>query len=202
MAGCGGRHGANVAPEDPFETIGTGPLPVVTLAGGSALLLPVGVLVLGDTASQNPDLVARRYALTDSALAILDTVLKREARSVKWVDPADQRRALRLAPALGIEPERLDATPLLGPKVESLTDPLWSQLRALEGMTGARIAVAPAGVKIERHGSGYTAAYVLTMVDSRIGRVLWRGRCLGTASPTPEGALRTAAAAAIPPLPR
>ncbi len=200
LTGCG-RRGGDTAPEDPFQAIGASPVPVVALAGGSALLLPVGVFVLGDTAARDPALLAQRYALSDSAFAILDTTLKREARSARWLDPAEQRRALRMAVALGIEPERLDATPLLGAKVEAMTDPLWSQLRTLEGMTGARIAVAPAGVKLERRETGYTASYVLVMVDSRTGKVLWRGRSDG-AAPSPEAALRSAAAAAIPPLPR
>ncbi len=178
------------------------PLPVVALEGSSALLLPVGVFVLGDSAAGNADLASRRYALTDSAAAALDAALRQGARGVRWLGLAEQRRALRLAPALGVEPERLETTPLIGPKVEVMTDPLWSDLRTLMAFLNTRIAVAPAGVEVQLRGGSFTASYVLVMVDARTGRVLWRGRTQGRPAATPEAALASAAAAAIPPPPR
>jgi hypothetical protein len=197
--GCSKRSGSAAAPEDPFTVIRPAPLPVGALEGSSVLLLPVGVLLLGDSAAQNADLVSRRYALVDSAAAALDTALRREVRSVRWQGLAEQRRALRMAPALGVEPERLDPSSLLGPKVEQMADPLWSDLRTLMAFMGARTAVAPAGVKLEYRGGAYTASYVLVMVDARTGKVLWRGRTDGRAAATPGAALLSAASAAIPP---
>jgi hypothetical protein len=169
------------------------------LAGGSALLLPVGVMVLGDSAATNPDLVARRFGLAAVAGASLDSSLRQNARAVRWLGLAEQRRALRMAPALGIEPERLETAYLMGAKVQALSDPLWAQLRTLMGLTGARIAIAPAGVKIDRRGGMYTASYVLAMVDARSGQVAWRGRTDGTAAATPEAALLSAAGATVAP---
>jgi hypothetical protein len=176
------------------------PLPVGALEGGSALLLPVGVLVLGDSAVRNADLVSQRYALMDTAAAVLDTTLRRGSRSVRWLGLAEQQRALRMAPALGIEPERLETSSLLGRKVEQMADPLWSDVRTLMAFMGARNAVAPAGVKLEYRGGAYTASYVLVLVDARTGKVLWRGRSEGRAEATPRAALVSAAAAALPPL--
>jgi hypothetical protein len=123
----------------------------------------------------------------------------RGARSVRWLGLAEQRRALRMAPAVGVETERLETSSLLGRRVESMSDPLWSQLRALMGLTGARIAVAPAGVKIDRRGGAFTAVYALVMMDVRTGQVAWRGRTDGPPAATPEAALAGAAAAVIPP---
>jgi len=193
---CSGRSARSTSPEDPFTAVGSAPLPVEALAGGSALLLPVGALVLGDSAAQVPALVRRRFELLAEAGAVLDTALRQNAPTVKWLGLAEQQRALRMAPALGIEPARLETAYLMGSKVVSLGDPLWSQLRALEGMTGGRIAVAPAGVKIERRGAGFVATYVLVMADSRTGRLQWRGRTEGAVGGTPEAALKNAAAAA------
>jgi len=195
LAGCAGRSARSTAPQDPFQTIGAAPLPVEALAGGSALLLPVGALVLGDSAALVPELVARRFGLLATAEAVLDTALKQNAPSVRWLGLAEQRRALRMAAALGIEPERLETGYLMGSGVESLTDPLWSQLRAMEGLTGARIAVAPAGVKLERRAGSWVATYVLVMADSRTGKLQWRGRTDGAPAATPEAALHSAAAA-------
>jgi hypothetical protein len=195
-AACAGRSSRPTTPEDPFLVVSVAPLPVGALAGNSALLLPVGALVLGDSAALNPELVSRRFGLLALAGSVLDTALRQNARAVRWLGLAEQRRALRMAPALGIEPDRLETGYLMGSKVESLTDPLWSQLRTLEGMMGARIAVAPAGVKIERRGESFIATYVLVMVDARTGRLQWRGRTDGAAAATPEAALRSAALAA------
>lgn len=196
--GCGRHSGRSTAPEDPFMAIDAAPLPVAALAGGSALLLPVGVLVLGDSAALNSDLVNRRFGLVAVAGAILDSALRQGARGVKWVGLAEQRRALRMAPALGIEPERFETGYLMGSRVKSLTDPLWAELRTMMGMTGARVAVAPAGVKIDRRGGMFAATYVLVLADARTGQIQWRGRTDGPPAATPEAALHGAAMAVIP----
>jgi hypothetical protein len=194
VAACTGRSARPTTPEDPFQAIGAAPLPIEALAGGSALLLPVGTLVLGDSAALVPELVSRRFGLLAEAEAVLDTALKHNAPAVRWLGVVEQQRALRMAPALGIEPDRLETGYLLGSRVESLTDPLWSQLRTMEGMTGARMAVAPAGVKIDRRGGSYVATYVLVMADCRTGKLQWRGRSDGAPAATPDAALRSAAA--------
>jgi hypothetical protein len=194
VAACTGRSARPTTPEDPFQAIGAAPLPIEALAGGSALLLPVGTLVLGDSAALVPELVSRRFGLLAEAEAVLDTALKHNAPAVRWLGVVEQQRALRMAPALGIEPDRLETGYLLGSRVESLTDPLWSQLRTMEGMTWARMAVAPAGVKIDRRGGSYVATYVLVMADCRTGKLQWRGRSDGAPAATPDAALRSAAA--------
>lgn len=197
LAGCA-KSPRPTTPEDPFRAIGIAPLPAGALAGGSVLLLPVGALVLTDSASVDHGLVARQYALKAAAGAMLDSALKQRAPSVTWLGLAEQRQALRMAPALGIEPARLETAYLVGSKVESLVDPLWAQLRTLAGMTSARMALAPAAVRLDRQGAQYTAEYVLVLVDCREGQVLGRGRMPGPAAATPEAALSAAAAAAVP----
>lgn len=197
MIGCAGSP-RPTTPVDPFQGIGTAPLPAGALAGGSVLLLPVGALVLTDSASKDPDLVARQYALQAVAGEALDSALKQRAPAVTWLGLAAQRRALRMAPALGIEPERLETGYLVSPKVDALADPLWAQLRTLAAMTSTRMALAPAAVRLDRRGDGYAAEYVLVLVDCREGQVLGRGRTPGPVAPTPEAALAAAAAAAVP----
>jgi hypothetical protein len=196
-AGCG-RSQRSATPIDPFQAIGIAPLPVEALAGGSVLILPIGALVLGDSAALIPDLVARRYGLVAAAGAELDSALRRGAPAVKWLGLAEQRRALRMAPALGIDPTRLETDYLLNPRVESMVDPLWAQLRTMMALMDARTALAPAGVRIERRGSGYASEFVLVLVDARNGRVLGRGRTVGPVAATPEAALAGAAAATVP----
>lgn len=195
--GCGG-HPRPTAPVDPFREVQLSPLPAGALAGSKVLLLPVGVVVLTDSASGDADLLARRFELKAVAEAVLDSALRRRAPGVTWLGLTEQRRALRMAPALGIEPARLETAYLLSTKVEALTDPLWAQLRTLMGMTDAQTALAPAGVRLDRRDGQYRAEYVLVLVDPRNGHVLGRGRTEGAPSPTPEAALASAAAAAVP----
>jgi hypothetical protein len=198
LAGCWRKPGATT-PEDPFSLIGLGGLPVGALAGSSVLLLPIGAVVLSDSAATVPQVVARQYTFRGLAASVLDSTLRVQAPDVTWLGLAEQRRALRMAPALGIDPERLETAYLLNPKGTTMLDPLWSQVRMLAGMTNARTAVAPAAVRINREGTAYTAEYVLVLVDPRDGRVLGRGRVIGAESPTPEAALVAAAAVAVPP---
>ena len=200
LVACG-RSQRPTTPEDPFDAIGLAPLPVDALAGGSVLILPIGALVLSDSAALNPDLVARRYGLSAVAGAALDSALRRGAPAVKWFGLAEQRRALRMAPAMGIDPSRMETDYLLNPHVESMIDPLWAQLRTLTALLDTRTAVAPAGVRIDHRGSGYVAEFVLVLVDARTGKVLGRGRMAGAMAATPEAALSSAAAATVPPPP-
>ncbi len=197
-AGCG-RSQRPTAPVDPFKAIGVAPLPVEALAGGSVLILPVGAMVLSDSAALDPDLVARRFAMAAEAGAALDSAFRRGAPSVTWLGLAEQRRAMRLAPALGIEPARLETDYLLNPHVESMVDPLWAQLRTLTALMDTRTAVAPAGVRLDRRAAGFAAEYVLVLVDARSGKVLGRGRMPGPVAATPEAAFASAAAATVPP---
>lgn len=197
-AGCG-RSPRPTTPEDPFQAIGIAPLPVEALTGSSVLLLPVGAMLLNDSAALDAGLVARRFSLAAAAGSSLDSALRRGAPGVTWVGLAEQRRALRMAPAMGIDPARLETDYLVNPRVESLADPLWGQLRTLIALTGTQTAVAPAGVRLDRRGDAYAAEYVLVLVDVRQGKVLGRGRMVGPPAATPEAALAAGAAATVPP---
>jgi hypothetical protein len=197
-AGCG-RSPRPTTPEDPFQAIGIAPLPVEALTGSSVLLLPVGAMLLNDSAALDAGLVARRFSLAAAAGSSLDSALRRGAPGVTWVGLAEQRRALRMAPAMGIDPARLETDYLVNPRVESLADPLWGQLRTLIALTGTQTAVAPAGVRLDRRGDAYAAEYVLVLLDVRQGKVLGRGRMVGPPAATPEAALAAGAAATVPP---
>jgi len=199
LAASCGRSQRPTTPEDPFQAIGIAPLPVGALVGSSVLLLPVGAMVLSDSAAADADLVARRFALAAVAGASLDSAFRRGAPGVAWLGLAEQRRALRLAPAMGIDPARLETDYLLNPRVESLADPLWGQLRTLIALMSAQMAVAPAGVRLDRRAETYVAEYVLVLVDVRQGKVLGRGRMVGAPAATPEAALANGAAATVPP---
>lgn len=191
------RHASSAAdPLDPIASIELSQIPIASLAGSSALLFPVSNIVFGDSVSE---LAARRGDLLDWASAVLDSVLLRDAREVTWHGREALRRALRTAPGLGAtDPTRLPTGFLLARAVEVIPDPLWSSLRALAAVTGARMAVIPVVVKLDGTAGAVSASYVVAIVDCRLGQLAWRGRVVGSPSSTAEAALVRAAAAAVP----
>jgi len=193
-SGCGGQRPAAVVPRDPIGSVGVSPLPVGSLAGSNALLLTIGGLVVGDSVAA---LEARHTELLDAANAALDTALRRDAREVTWQGLPEQRRAMRRSPTLNVDPDRLPTEYLIGTRVETVPDPLWSEVRTLSAMMGARYAIVPAAVRIAGAAGAYRASYVLVAVDARTGQVVWRGRTDGAAAASPEAALARAAGAVV-----
>lgn len=191
---CGPRSPDNARPEDPIAAVAIMPLPVGSLAGSSALLLATGALVFGDSVG---DVADRRVALMGVANAALDTALRVGAREVTWQGLAEQRRVMRRNPAMNVDPDRLPTSYLIN-AAEQVPEPLWSEIRTLAALTGARFAVVPAVARISGTTGAFVGTFVLVAVDARTGRIVWRGRSESAASPTAELALSRAAAAALP----
>jgi hypothetical protein len=194
-AACSHRPPQPATPADPFANLGVSQIPVSGMAGGGALLFPVGGILFGDSLS---DLVVRRGDLRDRAGAVLDSVLARDAREVTWHNQEAMRRFLRRAPGLATDPTDLSTGFLLDRKVEGIPDPLWSSLRMLGALSGARVAVIPVAVRLEGKTGAVNATYAVAIVDVRIGQLVWRGKLIGPDAATPEAALTAAAAAAVP----
>ncbi len=192
---CGGRSSPRTAPDDPFATTPQSGLPMASLAGQSALLLPAGGLVVGDSGNALPEVAARRVALLEYANAVVDTAVRRDAREVRWFGLAEQRRVARGAPTLSLDPDHFSTAHLVDRRVEYVADPLRAQLRTLAGLTNARLAVAPAAIRVTlAGGGGLVADIVWAAVDVRVGTVVARGRASGLPAPTAEAAIANAAA--------
>lgn len=192
---CSHRAPNPPAPVDPFVHVGVSQIPVTGMAGSGALLFPVGSILFGDSLAA---LAMRRGDLLDRATAVLDSVLERDAREVTWHDQEAMRRVLRRSPGIASDPTDLPTGFLLAKKVEGVPDPLWSSVRALGALTGARVAVIPVAVRLEGRPGAVNATFALAIVDVRVGQLSWRGRVTGPDQPTAEAALTAAAAAAVP----
>ena len=180
---------------DPFANLGVSQIPVSGLAGSGALLFPVGNIVFGDALSE---LALGQGDLLDRATAVLDSVLQRDAREVTWHGREAMRRVLRRSPGIASDPTDLPTGFLLAKKVEGIPDPLWSSVRVLGALMGARMAVIPVAVRFEGRTGAVNATFAVAIVDVRVGQLVWRGRVTGPDQPTPEAALLAAAAAAVP----
>ena len=196
VVGCPGSHSSHTSPNDPFTRVPVSPLPIASASGSSVLLLTLGGLVLGDSVPL-PELEGRHTELAAAAYAALDTALRRASPDVDWQGLSEQLQTARRNPTLGLEPQRFPTAYLIEPAMTQVPDPIFAEMRTLAAITGARFAVIPAGARLLKATGGYTAEYVLVVADARTGNVLWRGRALGRAAATPEGALSAAAGTVI-----
>jgi hypothetical protein len=197
LGACGGKSPGKTSPIDPFTAVAIGQMPVGTFSGTDVLLLTVGGVVVGDTAQPMPELEAHRTALLNSANVLLDSAMRRDGREVNWMGLEEQRRAARRNPTLGIDPDRLATSYMIGGHVEKIPDPLFAQVRSLAAVTNARFAVFPAGVRITGTEGNYIASYVLVVANARSGDVMMRIRSTGHAAATAEAAMASAAALII-----
>ncbi len=192
---CHRSRPETTAPADPFVNVGAAQLPVTALAGSPALLFPVGGILFGDSLGA---LILRRGDLLDRATAVLDSVLARDARGVAWQNQEAMRRVLARTPGLAGDPSTLPTGFLLAKRVEAIPDPLWSSIRVLGGLTGARMALVPVAVRLEGREGAVRGTYVFAILDARLGHLTWRGRVTGPPAATPEAALLLAAVSAVP----
>jgi hypothetical protein len=194
LGACGGRTG-RTSPSDPFASVPLSQLPTGSLSGSKVLILAAGGVVLGDTAGVPAELEPQRSTILETANEALDSALRRDARDVTWMGLDEQRRAARRNPTLGLEPDRLPTAYLAGAEVERVPDPLWSFIRTLSAVTGARYAVVPAAVRVTGRAGAYVAEYVVVGADTRSGLVVYRGRTLGRPAADLRAAFASAAAA-------
>jgi hypothetical protein len=196
---CGGARSSQPTPDDPFATNPPSALSVAPLSGQNALLLTVGALVLGDSLRPLVELEPRRAELLALANAALDSALRRDAREVTWYAPAEQRRAARGAPTLNLQPDNFHAPYLADRRAAAIADPLRAQLRGMAALTGSRIAVVPAALRLHGPPDALTATFIMVAVDTRLGSVVWRGRVSGTPQADAARAIASAAALVIAP---
>jgi hypothetical protein len=196
VVACSRRSSAPVSPADPFVNIEVSQIPATSLAGASVLLLPVGNLLIGDSVAA---LAPQRADILDRATAVLDSVLRRDASGVTWQNQDSIRRALRRSPGISTpDPSRLPTGFLLARRVEAVPDPLWSAIRAVAALTGARMAFVPVAVRLEGREGAVTATFAMALIDVRLGQLAWRGKVAGRPAATADAALVLAAAAAVP----
>jgi hypothetical protein len=196
-AACSSGAPSHPQPLDPFGGIEVGQLPVGSLSGSKVLILVAGGVVLGDSAGSLPQLETERTAILDIANSTLDTALRRDAREVEWQGLEEQRRAVRRNPTLNLNPDRLPTAYTAAATVERIPDPLWSQIRTLAAVTGARYAVIPAAVRVTGRDSAFVGEYVIVGADARSGGIVFRARALGRPSRTLTAAFASASASLV-----
>ena len=186
---------ATAAPADPVPI-----LPMGTLSGQTVAILPLTLVVADPELQADP--VYAGYRERRAALAQADSLLSEgivaRAPEVNWVPPRELRKMARRSAGYLTEPDQMGHAILRGPKVTVVPDPLRSSLRSLMAVAGGRMALAPASLGFGPEPDGRIRAdLTLVLVDSRTGKVMWRGLVLGQGK-SPDEALNAAIAAVLP----
>lgn len=150
------------------------------------------------------------------ASAEIDFAVSESEGTSSWVGPGKITERAEKNPLLKADPVRLPVTGLEQVEVGKgrVPDPLHGQIRGLAAVTEARLVLVPTrlsyrpapdstsgspgedgGGEAERVPPPGWAVFEVTLLDSRAGRVLWRGEVHGSAAP-PESSAAVATAAA------
>jgi hypothetical protein len=203
LAGCGGRH-RDQAPV-PRPTI---PLPTAGIAGQVVSVFPLTLVAAEDSLHWETRLTDRAASLA-AADSIIGSLLRARVTEVTWVLPEELRRAARRAPAVATDPDHLSTSLLRAENIQTVPDPLRSQLRTLEALAGGRFALIPAALIFRRNGNPTiqpsdhptaVAELSIVLVDVRLGRIGWRSVARGEGD-DPWTALTRAMKALTPGLP-
>ncbi len=167
MAGCAGR------PSEDSQPVPTTPLPTGAIAGQSVTVYPLTLMVTDEQLAWESYVQPRREALStaDSTIAVF---LMERVPEVNWILPDQLRAVARRAPGMLVNPDQM-GTALLRNPIDVVPDPLRSQMRNLNAVSGVRFALVPAGLLFHREpdGSG-RAELTVVIVEVRRGHAQWR----------------------------
>lgn len=167
---CAGRKAGPAAP----TRAPAAPLPTAGLAGQPVAVYPLTMLIPEESLGWGGQFVPRRTAL-DRADSVIAEALKTRSPEVPWAMPDLMRRGARQAPGMLVDPDQLATSLLRAPNIDRLPDPLWSQMRTLSAMAGARFALVPASLLYFKTPDGLgRAELTLLLADVRTGIIGWR----------------------------
>ena len=196
LAACSRGGGGDQEPV-PKPTL---PLPTAGIAGQPVAVYPL-TLITAEERLGWQDQLADRHATLARADSIIGALLVERSPEVRWVLPAELRRAAARAPGMLTNPDQMGTALLRGPEVERIPDPLRSQMRSLNGVAADRFALVPAALIFRQAPDGRgSAELVLVMADIRAGLIGWRTTARGEGD-VPWEALRVAFRTLTPGLP-
>ena len=173
---CGGSSAPAPAPAPvrppPHEPVK--PFPTTPFAGQSIAVTPFTLIVAVDSLARVPPLGDRATSLA-WADSIVGTTLSARGPEVKWVLPPELRKIARRAPGIAPDPDRMGQSLMREKSMETVPDPLRTNLRSLLALVGGRYAFIPAAPTFIPDSTGSVRAELsLVLADTRTAKVLWR----------------------------
>jgi hypothetical protein len=177
-------------------------LGVQALAGQTVAVVPI--TFIGADSSLKRDSALAIYWNRVAGLHHFDTLfgdyLTGTLVETKWVLPPALRQLYLKTHGYMPDPDYMGQSQLKNPGIKKkVPEPLASKLRAVAGVTDARVIVVPAGVVFLRDSTGMLNANVsVVLVDARTGEIKYRTISTGKGV-TSDAALRASFAVMIPP---
>lgn len=177
-------------------------LGVQALSGQIVAVVPI--TFIGADSSVRGDSVLAFYRNRVAGLRHFDSLFGDYLTSVlletKWVLPDELRKISIRSSGYFPDPDLMGQGALRNPGIKKkVPEPLESKLRAISGVTNARVIVVPAGVVFNRDSTGMlTAAVSVVLLDPRLGDIKYRTITTGKGV-NPDAALRSAFAIMVPP---
>jgi hypothetical protein len=197
LLACGGHSGSPAAAPEPAQREPVHPLITAPFAGQSIAVTPL-TLVVTEQALAGTEPLTDRVRTLAWADSLVGEALQGRAPEVKWILPVALRKIARRAPTVAPDPDRMGQSLLRVKDMKDVPDPLRSDLRSLMALAGGRYALVPAALAFLAEPDGQVRAELsLALVDTRIGKVIWRTVAWGVGA-TPEQALRTALETVLP----
>jgi hypothetical protein len=179
-------------PREPIK-----PFVVTPFAGQQVAVTPLTLVVALDTLSGMAPFSTRAAALA-WADSIVGAILTARGPEVKWALPPELRKVARRAPTVAPDPDRMGQSLMRENALETIPDPLRSNLRSLMALLGGRFVFIPAVVTVLPEKTGMVRAEVsLVLADTRTGKVIWRTVTWGVGA-TPTRALAVALETVLP----
>jgi hypothetical protein len=172
--------------------------PFPDMSGRDVMVMPVQ----GATPSIAVPLTSTAVALTSDARTSLEAELSfwlpDAAPRVRWLLPAAVERAARNAPTLGVHVRELQIQELLRARLQSIGDPLYTELRQVALLTNVRPALVPIGAVWIGDADGTGRVHLAAaLIDTHGGAVLWNGVVAGTRGPAVNAATIASVAQAL-----
>ena len=177
-------------------------LGVQALAGQIVAVVPI--TFIGADSSLKGDSALSLYWNRTAGLRHFDSLfggyLSGVLLETKWVLPPELRMISVRSSGYFPDPDLMGQGALRNPAIKKkVPEPLESKLRAISGVTNARVVIIPAGVVFERDTTGMLMAKVsVVLVDPRLGDIKYRTITTGKGV-SADAALRAAFAIMVPP---
>jgi len=177
-------------------------LGVQALAGQIVAVVPI--TFIGADSSLKGDSALALYWNRTAGLRHFDSLFGNYLTGVlletKWVLPPELRKLNVRSSGYFPDPDLMGQGAMRNPAIKKkVPEPLESKLRAISGVTNARVIIIPAGVVFDRDSTGMLLAKVsVVLVDPRLGDIKYRTITTGKGV-TPDAALRSAFAIMVPP---
>lgn len=158
----------------------TQPIVTAAIAGQGVAILPFTMLIV-EPEVEPGTVVGDRATLLRWADSLLVEGAQSRAPEVQWIPPQELRKLARRGAGLLPDPDQMGQSIMRSWSLNSVPDPLRSNLRRMTAMAGGwRYVLIPASLIFRPDTAGQLSADLsILLADTRTGKVVWRSVAKG-----------------------